>query len=128
MFNATEKFLPSVEEMQQIGVARTNALLKLAWLNYGTQPGAPPLEECNLVPALNVKSAVWDDSVYFLEKSDAEFGYGKVFAGKHQSNKITLDVNTWTRLSLGYTPMTLSIRQFKTGEDATTMTLLGKIF
>ena len=112
--------------MQQIGVARTNALLKLASLNYGTQPGAPPLEECNLVPALNVKSGLWDDSAFFLEKSEIEFGYGKILAGRHQNNKITLDVNAWTRIALNYTPITLSIRQFKTGEDATCMTLLGK--
>ena len=113
--------------MQQLGVARTNALLKLASLNYGTQSGAPPLEECNLVPALNVKSGVWDDTVYFLEKSALEFGYGKVFAGKQQDSRITLDVNMWTKIALGYTPITLNIRQFRTGEDGTDMTILGKL-
>ena len=64
--------------------------------------------------------------MYFLEKSDTEFGYGKVFAGRHQSNRITLDVSLWTKIALGYTPFSLSIRQFKTGEDATNMTILGE--
>lgn len=112
--------------MQQIGVARTNVLLKLASLNYGTARGAPPLEECNLVPGLNVKSGSWDERVFFLEGADEDYGYGKVFAGRHHDNKITLDVNLWTKIALSYTPITLSVRQFKTDEDSVKLSILGK--
>ena len=126
MFNSKEKYLPSVVEMQQIGVARTNVLLKLASLNYGTARGSPPLEECNLVPGLDVKSGSWDERAFFLERSEIEYGYGKVFAGKHHESKITLDVNFWTKMALNYTPVTLTIRQYKTDDDSVTMSILGK--